>query len=210
MSISSLANNDLAIVIRKLNGSLRGKKIAVLGYAFKKDTSDTRESQAAEVIRLLQQESPSEIAIYDPKCFKEVIEQELSGGDVRTTISVCDSPAEACARASAVLILTEWDQFAFPAPRNDFVAAKKTKQFHAYDRLRPEPDCIAFCEECANSHGTAKRTWEGSMDWAQVAATMSGPRLVFDGRGVITDHAGLTKMGFQVESIGKSSLMEIF
>lgn len=51
-------------VLKTLNGSLRGKKVALLGYAFKKDTADTRESQAQEVVRMLLQESPAEIAIW--------------------------------------------------------------------------------------------------------------------------------------------------
>ncbi|KXT10168.1 hypothetical protein AC579_3422 [Pseudocercospora musae] len=113
-------------VVKKLNGSLRGKKLAVLGYTFKKDTADTRESQATEVIRMLAAECPSEIAIYDPQCGKTHMEAELIGllSAASTSspvlkpngpVSVCDSPYEACTTATAVLILTEWDQFRYPS-----------------------------------------------------------------------------------------------
>jgi UDPglucose 6-dehydrogenase len=111
-------------LLKKLNGSLRGKKIALLGYAFKEDTSDTRETQAAEVVRMLLQEGPSEIAIFDPQCNKEHVEQELTGllsqGSSisvlrpKGPVNVCVTPYDACSNATAVLVLTEWKQFCYP------------------------------------------------------------------------------------------------
>lgn len=189
-------------VIRKLNGSLRCKKVAILGYAFKKDTADTRESQAAEVVRLLQNESPLEIAIYDPQCTREVIEAELNQPGIRSAINVCDSPAEACDRASAVLILTEWDQFRFPAKDPKSGAFKA--QFTTHECLLPQPQCANDCLDCATST-TAKLSTSGHVDWVHTAAIMSAPKLVFDGRGVV-DPARLQAMGFQVESIGRASM----
>lgn len=187
-------------VIRELNGSLRGKKVAILGYAFKKDTGDTRESQAAEVVKLLQEECPLEIAIFDPQCSKQVIESELSGTG-RSPINVCTSPTEACDRAAAVLILTEWDQFSYPAkdPRKNVTKP----QFQAQELLLPEPECAAGCTEC-EAAGAAQRAATDAMDWTQIAGLMSAPKMVFDGRGVV-DPAGLQKLGFRVEAIGKAS-----
>ena len=111
-------------VLKTLNGSLRGKKVALLGYAFKKDTADTRESQATEVVRMLLQESPAEICIWDPQCHAQHIESELTALLASSTsspilkplgpVSISDSPYEACDTASAVLILTEWSQFCYP------------------------------------------------------------------------------------------------
>lgn len=192
---------DLDTVIRKLNGSLRSKKVAILGYAFKKDTGDTRESQAAEVVRLLQDESPLEIAIYDPQCTREVIEGELYQPGVRSAISVCDSPAEACDRASAVLILTEWDQFRYPVEYSKDFAPKT--QFTMDERLLSEPECVSNCLQCPISKA-AKRSTSAAMDWVHTAAIMSAPKLVFDGRGVV-DPVKLQAMGFRVEAIGKAS-----
>lgn len=65
-------------VVRKLNGTLIGKKITIFGYAFKKDTSDTRESPAVEVVKSLLADNPAEIAIFDPKCNPEDVKDELS------------------------------------------------------------------------------------------------------------------------------------
>lgn len=196
---------NLDTVIHKLNGSLRGKKVTILGYAFKKNTGDTRQSQAAEVIRLLQQESPSEIAIYDPQCAKEVIEGELNQIDVTSTFNVCDSPTEACDKSSAVLILTEWDQFSYPAK----VSRDDTSiiQFTTHEHLLPEPQCPIGCKDCATSTA-AKRLDSGAIDWAHVATIMDVPRLVFDGRGIV-DPAGLLAMGIQVETIGRASAITV-
>jgi UDPglucose 6-dehydrogenase len=185
---------DLGAVIRKLNGSLRSKKVAILGYAFKKDTGDTRESQAAEVVRLLRDESPLEIAIYDPQCTREVIEKELNEPDVRSIINVCD-------RASAVLILTEWDEFRHPA--KDAKAFGHKTQFTTRERLLPEPECDSNCSQCLISTA-AKRATGGAIDWFHTAAIMSAPKLVFDGRGVV-DPVMLQAMGFRVEAIGKAN-----
>lgn len=193
---------DLFVVIRKLNGSLCGKKVAILGYAFKKDTADTRESQAAEAIRLLQHENPLEIAIYDPQCAKEVIEGELNQPGLRSAINVCDSPAEACDRASAVLILTDWDQFSFPSKSPKEGASKQ--EFISQGTLLPEPECARECKDCAVP-AAGKRSINGIVDWAHTAAIMSAPKLVFDGRGIV-DAAGLQAMGLRVEAIGKASL----
>ncbi|KAK6418597.1 hypothetical protein LTR95_017172 [Oleoguttula sp. CCFEE 5521] len=109
-------------VIAKLNNSLRGKKITILGYAFKKDTGDARESPALDVIRILLDEGPRSIAIFDPLCSEADIRYELSAlpaGDAQDVVRVCANMYEACEDSSAVLVLTDWDMFklqARPAP----------------------------------------------------------------------------------------------
>lgn len=115
-------------VITILNGSLTGKKIGILGYAFKKGTTDTRESQAIDVIRELLKECPAEIAIFDPRCHRQDVQNELTsffcinGTEIfkpHGPVEVYLDPYEACERANALLILTEWDQFRYPSPRQD-------------------------------------------------------------------------------------------
>ncbi|OQO03717.1 hypothetical protein B0A48_10382 [Cryoendolithus antarcticus] len=101
-------------VIAKLNNSLRGKKITILGYAFKKDTGDARESPALDVIRMLLEEGPKSIAIFDPLCSEADIRYELSAlpaADAQDVVKVCADPYEACEDSSAVLVLTDWDMF---------------------------------------------------------------------------------------------------
>jgi UDPglucose 6-dehydrogenase len=62
-------------VVHALNGSLRGKKIAVLGFAFKENTNDTRNSVAVHLIAELAAEMPAEISIFDLGCSVAGIEE---------------------------------------------------------------------------------------------------------------------------------------
>ncbi|KAL0775916.1 hypothetical protein CaCOL14_007203 [Colletotrichum acutatum] len=110
-------------VVKCLNNTLAGKKITILGYAFKKDTSDTRESPALEIIRALLEEGPREIAVFDPCCNPLVIQAEIRQlCGTRTTTSEKDgygvgpvvvygNAYDACRGSNAVLITTEFDEF---------------------------------------------------------------------------------------------------
>jgi UDPglucose 6-dehydrogenase len=70
-------NRFVKRVVSNLHGALIGKKISILGYAFKKDTSDTRESPAVEVVKSLLADNPAEIAIFDPRCNPEDVKDEI-------------------------------------------------------------------------------------------------------------------------------------
>lgn len=109
-------------VIRCLNNTLAGKKIALLGYAFKANTSDTRESPALEIIKTLLEEGPREIAVFDPCCNPVVVRAEikdlLSSPSGRPALREEGGPIEiyssaygACEGSHAVLITTEFDEF---------------------------------------------------------------------------------------------------
>ena len=105
-------------VINCLNGTLVGKKLTVLGYAFKKDTNDTRESPALDSIKGLLEDAPSEIAVFDPCCVPSVIKQEIGrllGKDVLKEnggpVEVYTDAYQACHKAHAILIMTECDEF---------------------------------------------------------------------------------------------------
>jgi UDPglucose 6-dehydrogenase len=103
-------------VVSSLFNTVAGKKIAVLGFAFKKDTNDTRESPSIYVCRDLVDEQAS-LAIYDPKVSEEQIRKDLNQGEVLVdgrpnTNVVIEQDAYAAAKgAHAVLVLTEWDEF---------------------------------------------------------------------------------------------------
>jgi UDPglucose 6-dehydrogenase len=104
--------------VRCLNNTLVGKKLAVLGYAFKKDTNDTRESPALECIKILLDDCPREIAVFDPCCDATTIKIEIGklvGKEVLKenggSIEVYSDAYSACADAHAVLIMTECDEF---------------------------------------------------------------------------------------------------
>ncbi|KAK3295403.1 UDP-glucose/GDP-mannose dehydrogenase family, NAD binding domain-containing protein [Chaetomium fimeti] len=102
-------------VVRELNGSLRGKKIAVLGFAFKDGTNDTRNSIAVHIIKDLASEMPREIAVFDPGCaaadiLDEIQRLGLNAGQMER-IKICSSWRECVQEASAACILTQWKQF---------------------------------------------------------------------------------------------------
>ena len=91
--------------VRNALWTLRGKRLAVLGLAFKGGTDDVRESPAILLVQSLLQEG-CQICAYDPAAHaraKEVL---------NTTVEYANSPYEAASEADAVLILTEWEEFA--------------------------------------------------------------------------------------------------
>ncbi len=106
-------------IVRTLFNTVSDKRIAILGFAFKKDTNDTRESAAIYVCRDLLEEH-ARIAIHDPKVSEDQIRADLGqrevnpDGSINEQVVICDDPYEACRGAHAVVILTEWDAF-----RND-------------------------------------------------------------------------------------------
>jgi UDPglucose 6-dehydrogenase len=103
-------------IVKTLYNTVSGKKIAFLGWAFKKDTNDTRESAAIYVADYLLNEQ-AEIVVYDPKVKTEQIYADLdylctrSPEENRRLVTVVNTPQEACKDAHAVAVLTEWDEF---------------------------------------------------------------------------------------------------
>ncbi|HZK02586.1 MAG TPA: UDP binding domain-containing protein, partial [Anaerovoracaceae bacterium] len=103
-------------IVQKLFNTVSGKKIAMLGWAFKKDTNDTRESAAIYVADYLLNEQ-AELWIYDPKVKAEQVYADLDylntrgEADNRRLVKVVNDPYEAMDDAHAIAILTEWDEF---------------------------------------------------------------------------------------------------
>lgn len=103
-------------IIHGLFNTVTGKRIALLGFAFKKDTGDTRESASIEICKRLVEEK-AEIAIYDPKVDYEQIWYDLASvtgmkkADLEKYIKIEDSVLSASSRAHALVIATEWDEF---------------------------------------------------------------------------------------------------
>lgn len=103
-------------IVTTLYNTVSGKKIAFLGWAFKKDTNDTRESAAIYVADYLLNEQ-AQISVYDPQVKEAKILNDLDYLESRSTesnkkgISVQEDPYVACKGAHAIAILTEWDEF---------------------------------------------------------------------------------------------------
>ena len=98
-------------ILELLFNSAAGKRIAVLGFAFKKDTSDTRESPAIYVCRDLLRER-AQLAIYDPRVSESQIRKDLRDGEEEAEgVEIYNDPYAAVADAHALAVLTEWDEF---------------------------------------------------------------------------------------------------
>ena len=116
-------NRISKLIVRKLFGTVTGKKIVVLGFAFKANTNDTRESAAIQICKDLIDEG-AEITIHDPKVKDFQIEKDLQMNQFQEleiskenklfrkkgnwrfskTLNIFD-------KAHAVLMLTEWEEY---------------------------------------------------------------------------------------------------
>ncbi|XP_073975959.1 UDP-glucose 6-dehydrogenase sgl isoform X1 [Rhodnius prolixus] len=148
-----------AKVIESLFNTVTDKRIAILGFAFKKDTGDTRESPAIHVCKILLDEG-AKLHIYDPKVEYNQIYEDLIHPSVtdepeivRNSISVYDNAYSATQGTHAIVICTEWDEFI-------------------------------------------------TLDFEKIYEHMMKPAYVFDGRMILDDEK-LSKIGFQVHTIGK-------
>jgi len=148
-------------MIDKMFNTISGKKIAIFGFAFKKNTGDTRESPAISIVQYLLEER-AKICIWDPKVEPEQIrhdfeEYKILPADMKFSdfVTIATEPYAAAAGSHAIAVMTEWDEF---------------------------------------------RTY----DYQRIYAGCAKPAFVFDGRNIV-DHKALTKIGFEVHAIGKSS-----
>lgn len=168
-------------IVSTMFNTITSKRVAVLGFAFKKDTGDTRESPAITLCRSFLEDNAL-LSIYDPKVPHEQIWRDLvndpsrpspspylgSGGVLLDSsldasiaslkssgrVTLPSSALEACREAEAVVIATPWDQF---------------------------------------------RT----LDWQAVFAQMQKPAFVFDGHSGFLDVGRLEKIGFKVQAVGR-------
>eukprot|EP01024_Parvocaulis_polyphysoides_P056083 TRINITY_DN5844_c0_g1_i1.p2 TRINITY_DN5844_c0_g1~~TRINITY_DN5844_c0_g1_i1.p2 ORF type:complete len:166 (+),score=33.89 TRINITY_DN5844_c0_g1_i1:267-764(+) len=112
-------------MIEAMFNTIKGKRIALLGWAFKKDTGDTRETPAIEIAKGLINEGAT-LAVYDPKVTQEQIFRDLSmeefewdyptsetkqDEELHKVVSVANDPYEALSGSHALAVITEWDMF---------------------------------------------------------------------------------------------------
>jgi UDPglucose 6-dehydrogenase len=117
-SINMRRRTRMVELATKACGSLLGANVAVLGAAFKPESDDVRDSPALNVAGMLQLNGAT-VNVYDPKAMEN--SQRLF-----PTLNYSTSVVEACDRADAVLVLTEWREFVDLDPRDlaDTVRAK--------------------------------------------------------------------------------------
>lgn len=171
-------------ILRLMNNTVAGKKIAILGCAFKKNTADIRESAAVSLLAVLLGER-CHLSIYDPQVSYSSLLTQLNRmtpfdyTELRQAVTMYKSVYSASREASAIVIATDWDEFnnAIDPP---FV-----------DPVKKE---------------TEVRTTR-MVDWTKIYASMQYPKLVFDGRNVV-DGVKLAKLGFKVHQIGRAAIID--
>jgi len=117
-------------MVATLFNTVSNKKIAILGFAFKKDTGDTRETPAIDVSLGLLRDG-AKLAVYDPQVSEQEVSMALTYGAVNVEwwqplakeikvsanamvnqgVSVAKDPYDACKGAHGIAIITEWDEF---------------------------------------------------------------------------------------------------
>jgi UDPglucose 6-dehydrogenase len=106
MSINLEQRRRFLKKIRSALWTLRGKQLGVLGLAFKGETDDIRESPAIAIIEALLKEG-AQIRVFDPAAMSRAMEVLPKNG-----VSYASDPYDAAAGSDALLILTEWKEFA--------------------------------------------------------------------------------------------------
>ena len=115
-------NRISKLIVKKLFGTITSKKIGILGFAFKANTNDTRESSSIKICKDLLEEGAI-LYIHDPKVNKSQIEYDLgkkstnsldiegSDFDLDGHWSFSNSIYEVAAGADALVVLTEWEEY---------------------------------------------------------------------------------------------------
>ena len=176
-------------IITCLYNSITHKKVAILGFAYKKDTGDTRESAAISIVNALVAER-AQVSIFDPEVRETTIWSDLyaTSEDVENTkscVTVCDDAYAACHDAHAVVIVTEWDLFRVENARH-----------HDVDGAP------------AGTNGHNSKNSQRRLDWTRIAGVMKRPMYVFDGRNIVNPKK-LEELGFRVQCIGNGGLMSL-
>jgi len=126
---TTFANN----IISSLFNTVTNKKIAVFGFAFKKDTGDVRETPAALVTNMLMDDGAI-VHVYDPKVKKEDAMSEFKYHNMEVDerrLIFSNTPNDTVDGAHAIVVLTEWDEFK-NYPYQDF-HAKMMKPAFMFD-----------------------------------------------------------------------------
>ena len=98
-------------IVGSMFNTVSGKKLAIFGFSYKKNTSDIRDTPAIDICRALLAEK-AQLAMYDPRVAEQAIQVALTSADGQEQhIDVDSDPYIAASGAHAIVLLTEWDQF---------------------------------------------------------------------------------------------------
>ena len=127
------------IIVTRLFGNLSEKKIGILGFAFKANTNDTRESPALYICKDLIEEG-AKLSIYDPKVNDKKIRldmQKIVTHKNHKNINTTNCLYEVANNSDAIVILTDWDEF-------------KKIDWHNINRTMRSPAWIFDCRNILN------------------------------------------------------------
>ena len=149
------------IVVKKLFGTLSDKRILILGFAFKANTNDTRESASIKICKDLLDEGAF-LMIHDPKVSKRQIEIDL-GIEPNTkepkknngSWNMITDIYKECKNSDAILILTEWDEYSL-------IDWQKIGTLMRYPAWLFDTRCITKSEDLINSNLNYWRIGDGS------------------------------------------------
>ncbi|KAH9905008.1 nucleotide sugar dehydrogenase [Xylariomycetidae sp. FL2044] len=162
--------------------------VGMLGFAFKPDTDDTRESPAIPVIRDLVV-SGYHVNVFDPLVHEAQILQDLraslaeSKDRINEQVTICKDVYEACDGASGIAVLNSWKQLKYvPSQREGEYSWIGSKNM----------DDITFSSiEVSNQR----------VDWERISEGMQSPKYIFDGHNVLDRR--LADLGFCIDGIGR-------
>ncbi len=104
-------NRISKVITKKLFGNLYKKKLSILGFAFKANTNDTRESPAINICKDLLEEG-AYLSIYDPKVELEQVQNDLKrNSEKNLNLTIAKTVEESANNADAIVVLTEWQEF---------------------------------------------------------------------------------------------------
>lgn len=179
-------------IISHMHGSVGDKSIAILGFAFKKNTSDTKNSAAISLVRGLLAKGAF-VSVYDPQVPESRILSSMGLSKAKPgRLRICSTPYQACTGADAVVVVTDWDEFhtpprTIPRDSSNGVLAPTLNSPDMYER-KPDLDGHIRSHE--------------SLDWRSVVDSMQGPKLIFDGRNML-DGEYLRGLGCTYIGVGK-------
>lgn len=189
-------NRFVQRITHRVSNILQNKIIAILGFAFKAGTDDTRESAAIDVICGLLSKDYS-VRIFDPLVSEQQIRRELLKRELgvdqhmANRVTVWQSAYEACNTAHAAAVLTEWKCFAYSA------ATTQKNGIHENGH-----DIVAN-EHVAHKDRHEKLTEkdQGQVQWEKIVTLMQEPKYIFDGRNIVDQ--SVERLGFKLDAIGK-------
>ena len=171
-------------IVSAMYNTIRGKKLAVLGFAFKKDTGDTRETPAIDVCKGLLGDG-AELAVYDPKVERDEVFRSMS-----ETKFAWDHPLHT--RAPGTPLGHKRTRSFSQAPDGDEGLAGVSVAEDAYEAAKGA-HALCILTEWDEFRG---------LDFKRIYAGMPKPAYIFDGRNVL-DHAALREIGFLVYALGQ-------